>query len=70
MLTMNQTKNELINLLNNANLTVEQIYYILKDLFEDVARQYNAMIEEEQRKEKEEKEKKEEEKTDGENQEN
>ena len=70
MLIMNQSKMELINLINSSNLTVEQIYYILKDLFEDVARQYNAMIAEEQRKEKEEKEKKEEEKTDGENQEN
>ena len=68
MLTMNQTKMELINLINSSNLTIEQIYYILKDLLEDVARQYNAMIAEEQG--KEEKEKKEEEKTNGENQEN
>ena len=68
MLTMNKTKNEIINLINDANLSIEQIYYILKDLFEEVAQQYNLALQKET--EEIEKEKKEEEKTDGENQEN
>lgn len=73
MLNMYNFKNQLVNLINSSNLTIEQVYYILRDLFDDAARQYNFEIQkslEKQQKKEIEKEEKEEEKTDGENQEN
>ena len=70
MLNMYNFKNQLIDLINSSNLTIEQIYYILKDLFDDVTRQYNFEIQknlEKQQKEEIEQKKEEEEKTDGKN---
>lgn len=70
MLSMYNFKTELINLINSSNLTIEQIYYILQDLFGDITRQYNVTIQRELEKKEIETKEKEEEKTDGENQEN
>lgn len=54
-----QLKNSLINTLSNSDLPLSNIYYVLKDVFNDVAMMYNNTLETELKnnmKDKEEKE--------------
>lgn len=54
-----QLKNSLINTLSNSDLPLSNIYYVLKDVFNDVTMMYNNTLETELKnnmKDKEEKE--------------
>ena len=49
---LNDFKQQIVQLINNSGLSVEMVYYILKDLMNEVAVTYNQQLQ----KEKEEKE--------------
>lgn len=52
---MNDFKNKLLNVINQSGLTIEEVYYIWKDLFEELTISYNnLLIKEQQEKDKKE----------------
>jgi len=52
---MSDFKNKLLNVINQSGLTIEEVYYIWKDLFEELTISYNNLLtKEQQEKDKEE----------------
>lgn len=45
---MNDFKNKLLNVINQSGLTIEEVYYIWKDLFEELTVSYNNLLIKEQ----------------------
>lgn len=52
---MNDFKNRLLNIINESKLSIEEVYYIWKDLFDEISMTYNNTIIQEQNQKKEEK---------------
>ena len=52
---MNDFKNKLLNIINESKLSIEEVYYIWKDLFDEISITYNNTIIQEQNQKKEEK---------------
>ena len=44
MLKLNGFKQQLVNYINSSQLTIEEVYYVLKDLLNEVAQNYNQQI--------------------------
>ena len=44
MLKLNSFKQQLVNYINSSQLTIEEVYYVLKDLFNEVTQTYNEQI--------------------------
>ena len=52
---MNDFKNKLLNIINESKMSIEEIYYIWKDLFDEISITYNNTIIQEKNQKKEEK---------------
>lgn len=44
---LNNFKNKIIETINTSNLTIEVIYYVMKDIMYDVTNQYNTLLQQE-----------------------
>lgn len=44
---LNDFKSKIIETINTSNLTIEVIYYIMKDIMYDVTNQYNTLLQQE-----------------------
>lgn len=44
---LNDFKNQLIKIINDSNLTIDAIYYVMKDIMNDIATQYNLVLQQE-----------------------
>lgn len=47
MLKLYECKQKIINEINNAQLTVEEIYYIVDDIYREISQSYNQQIQQE-----------------------
>lgn len=50
---MNDFKNKLLNIINESKLSIEEVYYIWKDLFDEISITYNNTIVQEKNQQKE-----------------
>ena len=44
---INSFKQQLINMINDSGLTIEEIYYVMKDIMYDVTNQYSTLLQQE-----------------------
>ena len=44
---LNDFKNQLIKIINDSNLTIDAIYYVMKDIMNDIVTQYNLVLQQE-----------------------
>lgn len=44
---LNDFKSKIIETINTSNLTIEVIYYVMKDIMYDVTNQYNTLLQQE-----------------------
>lgn len=44
MMKLYSFKQQLVGLINNSRLTVEEVYYVMKDLLNEVTQNYNNQI--------------------------
>lgn len=59
-MVLNNFRKEIIETINKSGLTIDCVYFVLKDIMNDVVTQYNQLIEEEQKKIEEQKKEQEE----------
>lgn len=60
-MVLNNFRKEIIETINKSGLTIDCVYFVLKDIMNDVVTQYNQLIEEEEQKKIEEQKKEQEE---------
>lgn len=44
---LNDFKNQIIEVINSSNLTIDGIYYVMKDIMYDITNQYNILLQKE-----------------------
>ena len=44
---LNDFKNQIIEVINSSNLTIDGIYYVMKDIMNDIVIQYNTILQKE-----------------------
>ena len=46
-MVLNNFKNQIIEVINSSNLTIDGIYYVMKDIMNDIVLQYNTILQKE-----------------------
>lgn len=46
-MVLNDFKNNIIKIINESNLTIDAVYYVMKDIMGDIVEQYNLTLQKE-----------------------